>query len=149
MNKEKVDRLWPTLVGAGWKADKNTVDEQFATLGQRNETTTVALADILEFHSSIGRKNIEQRVMQLTAYLREKIQSKIPGVKFISREQGSECWYCDCRTTGKDSKEIHQKLYINHGIASAPSGGIRFSPHIYNTLADMDKIEGALTSLVS
>ena len=84
VNKEKVDRLWPTLVGAGWKADKNTADEKFATLGQRNETTTVALADILEFHSSIGRKNIEQRVMQLTAYLREKIQSKIPGVKFIS-----------------------------------------------------------------
>jgi isopenicillin-N epimerase len=149
VNKEKIDRLWPTLVGAGWKPDKNTVDEKFATLGQRNETTTVALADILEFHFSIGRKNIEQRVMQLTAYLREKIQTKIPGVKFISPVRTElSAGILIVELPGKDSKEIHQKLYANHGIASAPSGGVRFSPHIYNTLADMDKIAAALTTLV-
>ena len=150
VNKEKVDRLWPTLVGAGWKADKNTADEKFATLGQRNETTTVALADILEFHSSIGRKNIEQRVMQLTAYLRDRIQSKITGVKLLSpASKDLSAGIVIVELPGKDSKEIHQKLYIKHGIASAPAGGIRFSPHIYNTLADMDKIEAALTTLAS
>jgi isopenicillin-N epimerase len=150
VNKEKIDRLWPTLVGAGWKVDKGTVDEKFSTLGQRNETTTVALADILEFHSSIGRKNIEQRVTQLTAYLREKVQSKIRDVKFISPvTKELSAGIVILQLPGKDSKEIHQRLYTDHGIASAPSGGVRFSPHIYNTLADMDKIEAALTALAS
>ncbi len=118
VNKERIDRLWPTLVGAGWKADKITADEKLATLGQRNETTTVALTDILEFHSSIGRKNIEERVMQLTAYLREKVQSKIPDVRFISPvTKDLSAGIVILELPGKDSKEIHQKLYANHGIA--------------------------------
>jgi selenocysteine lyase/cysteine desulfurase len=87
--------------------------------------------------------------MQLTAYLREKIQTKIPSVKFISPARTDlSAGIVIVELPGKDSKEIHQKLYASHGIASAPSGGVRFSPHIYNTLADMDKIEAALTTLV-
>ena len=87
--------------------------------------------------------------MQLTAYLREKVQSTIPDVKFISPvTRDLSAGIVILELPGKDPKEIHQKLYTNHGIASAPSGGVRFSPHIYNTLADMDKIEAALTTLV-
>lgn len=47
----------------------------------------------------------------------------------------------------KDPKEIYQKLYDSHGIACADTRGIRFSPHIYNTLNGMDRIVAALVSL--
>ncbi|MBA4057411.1 MAG: hypothetical protein C0490_22040 [Marivirga sp.] len=47
----------------------------------------------------------------------------------------------------KDSKEIFQRLYDVYGVACANTGGIRISPHIYNTLKEMDHIVGALVSL--
>jgi selenocysteine lyase/cysteine desulfurase len=37
--------------------------------------------------------------------------------------------------------------YTQYGIAAAPSGGIRLSPHIYNTLADVDDVVNAVQAL--
>jgi isopenicillin-N epimerase len=84
VNQDKIERLWPTAIGAGWKATSTNVDEKLSTLGQRNETATPALIDILEFHTQLGKNNIEARVRRLTAYMKEKIQVHIPQAKFIS-----------------------------------------------------------------
>ncbi len=148
VNKDKIERLWPTAIGAGWKATSTTVDEKFSALGQRNETTTAALFDILEFHNQLGKNNIEARVRSLVAYMKEKIQANIPQAKFISPLASDfSAGIVIIELPGKSSKEIFQKLYEKHGIAGASTGGVRLSPHIYNTFADIDKIIAALTSL--
>lgn len=148
VSKDKMERLWPSAIGAGWKESCTTVDEKFSALGQRNETTTATLSSVLEFHTLLEKKNVEARVRRLTAYLKEKIQAIIPQAKFISPlAPHLSAGIVIVELPGKSSKEIFQKLYEKHGIACASSGGIRFSPHIYNTLADMDKIVTALGSL--
>lgn len=148
IRKEKMEKIWPTLIGAGWKDTHATVDEKFSTLGQRNETTTVGLPDILEFHNTLGKKNIEERVRKLTSYLKAQLQLKIPQAKFISPLAAElSAGIVIIELSGKPSKELFQKLYKDHGVACAATGGIRFSPHVYNTLADMDKIVTALALL--
>jgi isopenicillin-N epimerase len=144
ISKEFIPKVWPNIIGGGWK-EAATVDENCCVLGQRNDPGTAALPDILDFHQSIGIKNIYDRVMQLSTYLKEQIKARIPGASFvtpISPELSGGIVIINL--PGKDPREIYQALYERFGIATAPSGGVRFSPHIYNTLKDIDRVVSAL-----
>ena len=148
MRKENTQRLWPTVISAGWKETSTTVDEKLCVLGQRNETTPFALPETLDFHLSIGKKNIEDRVRSLSANLKEKIKAKVPQATFVTPlSPEMSAGIVIINLPGKQPAEIFQKLYEVHGIAGASSGGIRLSPHIYNTMSDMDKVTDALAAL--
>lgn len=150
VSREHIERLWPSVISAGWKDSSITVDEKLCVLGQRNETTPFALLETLEFHQSIGRKNIEERVRQLNGYLKEQIQAKLPQATFVTPlSPQMSGGITSMVIPGKSSQEIYQKLYEKHGIACSAAGGIRLSPHIYNTLGDMNKIVDALVSLAA
>lgn len=145
---ELLDRLWPNVISAGWKEAGRTVDEKLCILGQRNETTPFALVETLEFHQTIGTRNIESRVRQLNAYLKEKIQARLPQAAFITPLASEMSGGITSITIpGKATQEIYQSLYDKHGIACSAAGGIRLSPHIYNTLGDMDRVVEALVAL--
>jgi isopenicillin-N epimerase len=148
MREEHIAGIWPNVVGGGWKDNGQTVDEKICVLGQRNETTPAVLPDILEFHEHIGKKRIEERVIVLNTYLKDQIQAKIPQATFVTplspKLSGG---IVIVNLPGKDSKELHQKLYSAHGIATANSGGVRFSPHVYNTKTDIDKVVSVLKTL--
>lgn len=83
VNKDHIHRIWPNVIGGGWKEAK-TVDANICVLGQRNETSTAALPEILQFHNSIGKAAIEDRVYNLTTYLKQQIQDKLPQSKFVT-----------------------------------------------------------------
>lgn len=150
VKKESMSRLWPTLISAGWKAETTTVDEQLCVLGQRNETTPAALPETLDFHFTIGKKNIEDRVKALNDRLKSKLIEKIPQAAFVSPLPSSmSAGITVFNIPGKPSQDIFQKLYEVHGMACASTAGIRLSPHIYNTLDDMDKVVEAVRGLAS
>jgi isopenicillin-N epimerase len=148
VKQEHIGKIWPMVIGAGWKEERLTVDEKICMLGQRNDASVAAIPDIIEFHQAIGQATIEQRILQLTAYLRQQIQEKIPQATFVSPANPELSHAIVVLSIpGKQGPELYQKLYQNYGIACAPTGGLRISPHIYNALQDMDRIAQALTSL--
>jgi selenocysteine lyase/cysteine desulfurase len=49
---------------------------------------------------------------------------------------------------GIDSRKIYEALYARHGVAGAATGGVRFCPHIYNTLEEIDRTVAALAQVV-
>lgn len=148
VNKEQMEKLWPHIIGAGWNENYQTVDEKMGVLGQRDNPGTAALPQILAFHQNIGKKNIENRVRQLCTYLKEQIRMQLPDAEFIT-PLSSELsgGVVIISIPGREPREVFQRLYEEHGIACASTGGIRFSPHIYNTLQDMDRIVAALVSV--
>ncbi len=150
VKKLHIENLWPAVIGGGWKDDMHTVDEKICVLGQRIETTTSALPEAIDFQLSIGKKIIEERVVALNTYLKQQIQSKIPTATFVtplSPELSGGIVIISL--AGKDNKEVYQKLYDNYGIACASTGGIRLSPHIYNTMEDVNKVVSALATLAA
>ena len=150
IKKAQMAKLWPNTIGAGWKEDSQTVDEKVCVLGQRNTPTTAALDSIVQFHLMIGKENVERRVRDLNAYLKEQLREKIPSIEFItplSRSQSGGIVIL--QIPGKDARSIFQQLYTEYSIACAPTGGIRLSPNIHNTLKDMDRIVEALAKLSS
>jgi selenocysteine lyase/cysteine desulfurase len=147
INKEYFTRIWPNIIGGGWH-EANTVDENLCVLGQRNETSPAALPDILNFHQTIGRNNIEQRVVQLNSYLKEQLQKHVPQAQLVTPLAPAFSGGITIITLpGKDPAAVYNTLYTQYGIAAAPSGGIRLSPHIYNTLADVDYVVNAIQAL--
>jgi isopenicillin-N epimerase len=147
VQKNHIQRLWPTITGGGWKEAK-TVDENLCVLGQRSEPSTTAIPTILNFHDTIGKKNIEDRVNYLTTYLKEQIKIKLPSATFVTPlDPTLSMGIVIINFPGKDPRVLTQALYDAYGIASAPTGGIRLSPHIYNTRKDLDKVVDALSQL--
>lgn len=148
VKKESMERLWPNIISAGWKEASTTVDERLCVLGQRNDTTPATLPETVDFHLSIGKRNIEDRVRKLNAYLKDQLQAKFPQAVFVSPlSPAMSAGIVVVNIPGKQSRELFQKLYDSHGIACASTSGVRLSPHIYNTMEDMDKVVAALGQL--
>jgi selenocysteine lyase/cysteine desulfurase len=49
---------------------------------------------------------------------------------------------------GLDLRKISESLYTQHHIAMATTGGLRFSPHIYNTLEEIERTMAALNQVI-
>jgi isopenicillin-N epimerase len=149
VREEHLDRLYAGVIAAGWTEGYETIDQKIAALGQRNDATVAAMPDILKFHQKIGREKVENRVRQLTQHLKQRIREDLPEAEFVTPwdTEMSGCIVI-ANFPGKDNRQIFEKLYTDYGIACAPSGGVRFSPNIYNTIEDVDKIASALRKVV-
>ncbi|SDJ99400.1 Selenocysteine lyase/Cysteine desulfurase [Catalinimonas alkaloidigena] len=148
VKKEHLDRLWPLIIGAGWHQNSTTVDEKFCVLGQRNETTAAALSATLAFHTTLGKAQIEARTKALNAYLKQQLRERIPSVTFVTPlSPDLSAGVTIVNLAGQEPRALVDRLYKTHGIACAPTGGLRFSPHIYNTMADLDRIVDALATV--
>jgi selenocysteine lyase/cysteine desulfurase len=144
IHKDYFNRIWPAVIGGGWK-EATTVDAQLCVLGQRNEPSPAALPETLAFHNMVVRRNIENRIVKLSSYLKEQIKSKIPNAEFVtpfSPELSGGIVIINL--PGKEIHQVTDQLYHTYGIATAAAGGIRLSPHIYNTLKDIDYTVKAL-----
>ncbi len=93
---------------------------------------------ILEY----GIENVEKRIMKLTDYLVEELQ-KLGNYEFISPlEKHHRSGVINIRIP-KNIQMIKRLLMVNI-IVSGRYGGIRISPHFYNTEEDIDKLTSAV-----
>jgi isopenicillin-N epimerase len=107
-----------------------------------------AISPTMDFHNLIGPARIDARIHELAAALKEGC-ARIPGVKLLtSTKTELSAGVCVVRAEGKDSRKIYEALYAKHQIAAAATGGIRFCPHIYNTMEEIDRTVSAFAQVV-
>jgi selenocysteine lyase/cysteine desulfurase len=149
---ERAAAIWPATVGVGWGETAQTPlrgARRFETLGQRNDATIAGLDAALDFHETIGAATIEARVLALATALKELL-GRIPGARLVTpitpeRSGGVVI----ARFGERDHRALYQRLYAEHGVAAAATGGLRLCPHIYNTLDDVAHAAEALRKLVA
>jgi selenocysteine lyase/cysteine desulfurase len=147
VNRDFFNKIWPNIIGAGWK-ESTTVDGNLCVLGQRNEPSPAALPEAIAFHQTIGADRIQKRIVQLNSYLKKKIQETIAKATFVTPLAPElSAGIVIINLSGKENHEVSDKLYHSFGIAAAPAGGIRLSPHIYNTLKDIDYVVKSLATI--
>ena len=56
---------------------------------------------------------------------------------------------CVIHVPSSKSNEIYSKLYDEHGIAGAATGGLRLCPHIYNTRDHIDRAIRGVKALLA
>ena len=108
----------------------------------------------VEFHKMIGKDRIEARIRFLAAALKKKLQERIPNILFrtpLAPEFSGGVVIFDM--PGVDLNGALNTLYHEFNIGGAvfggESGGIRFCPHVYNTMEEIDRAVDAAASLKS
>jgi selenocysteine lyase/cysteine desulfurase len=150
VRSERAAAIWPGVVGVGWGSGPETElagARRFETLGQRNDATTAGMAAALDFHELIGAERIEARMLAVAGALCDGL-AKIPGARLVtSADPALRAGVCIVSFEGVQPRELHEALYTKHAIAGAPTGGLRLSPHIYNTMDDVERVVQAVRGL--
>jgi isopenicillin-N epimerase len=147
VNKSAQAKLWPTIYSAypGAAGFSRT----FEGFGQRDEATMIAFRAALSFQETIGRAAIERRARDLATQLIGGL-AKLPGVTvWTSPSPELRAAVVAFRPGSLDAGKLATALYEKHGIGLAlrggqDRGGLRASPHLYNSPAEIDRLLTAL-----
>jgi selenocysteine lyase/cysteine desulfurase len=149
VRSERIPTIAPNIVGIGWGNTAETTAtgaRKFETLGQRNDAVLAALATALEFHELIGPAAIDARLVQLARALKNGLAA-MPGAHIVTPSPDIlSAGVVVVRFDGADARALFDTLYTQHHIAAAPTGGLRLSPHVYVTLADVERTLEAVAS---
>lgn len=142
---DRIADLWPSDVGVGWEAALRQGARKFETLGQRDDAAVAAMGTAVDFHNTIGPANVEHRIRSLASAikqgLRERLSAALFHTPFADQHSAGVVVFT---VPGVNPREIFNQLYSEHSIACAAMGGdfagVRLSPHIYNTMEDVNRV---------
>jgi len=145
------ERLWPSHVGVGWESAVSAGAQKFENMGQRDDAAVASMGPSAAFHQAIGPGAVEARVRQLAGAVREGLEGAVPGVRIFTPElELSRGGVVVFQLPGADHDQVYEALYARHGIGCAAMHGIftglRLSPHIYNTMAQVDEAVEAVAA---
>jgi selenocysteine lyase/cysteine desulfurase len=151
VKSDRIGEIWPNVVAPGWG---NDVDpdvrgaRKFESLGQRDDAALSAIGDTADFHNQIGIERIERRVLELAGMLksaveRAGIESTTPGDAAFS---GGVCIF---NVPAAARANASNRMYLEFGIAGAPTGGLRLCPHIYNTPDHIERAVRGIKTIMS
>jgi isopenicillin-N epimerase len=147
VNKSVHSRLWPSIVSAYPGAVG--LSRTFESFGQRDEPSLIAFGEALRFQTKLGRPAILARARELTEALLAGL-GKIDGVKVWTHPDAARSVAVVSFQPGSlDVPRLSAALYEKDRIAGAPRpyadrGGLRFSPHFYNTHAEVERALAAI-----
>jgi selenocysteine lyase/cysteine desulfurase len=147
INKNAQSKIWASIYSA--YPGSVGVSRSFEGFGQRDEPAMIAFGEALKLQTQIGRAQIERRSRELTQALIQGLK-KIDGVKiWTSPEPSRAAAVLSFQPGSLDVRKLSTALYQRDRIGCATRGGqdrpgIRFSPHFYNTHADVEKAVAAI-----
>ncbi|TDI35180.1 MAG: aminotransferase class V-fold PLP-dependent enzyme [Acidobacteria bacterium] len=141
-----IPRIWPNIVAPGWGDDVDpdpTGARKFESLGQRDDACLAAIGTTVDFHNAIGAAQVEARMTELATALKAGLVDA--GATLVTPEDPKlSGGVCIIQVERSKSREALNRLYEEHGIAGAGTGGIRLCPHVYNT---MEHVERAISGV--
>src|SRR6266545_1859487 len=147
INKSAQTKIWASIFSA--YPGRVGVSRTFEGFGQRDEPAMIAFGEAPTFQTKIGRPVIEKRSRELTQALMAGLK-KIDGVKIWTSPDPSRSVAVLSFLPGNlDLRKLSAALYQKDRIGGAmrggqDRGGLRFSPHFYNTHADVEKTVAAI-----
>ncbi|MCP5118432.1 MAG: aminotransferase class V-fold PLP-dependent enzyme [bacterium] len=146
---DRIPEIWPNTVAPGWGDD--TVPDvvgarKFESSGQRDDACLAAVGTAADFHAAIGAARREARILELATELKDRIADA--GVKVLTpREPELSGGVCIIEASSENGREAWDRLYTEHGIAGATTGGLRLCPHIYNTMDHVHRAARGMTAM--
>lgn len=144
-----VERLWPNSVSVPWgdRVDPSVIGaRKFEAFGQRDDAAIAALGDAVGFHEKLTPAGVEQRAAALAGRLRDGLEEL--GVSFVSpRKPEFTSNVVILAAPRENGAVLVDRVLRESGIIVAAVGGLRMTPHIYNTDAHIDRVIGAVAKL--
>ena len=149
--REVHERLAPSVVSLyGGAVGLSRTHEAF---GQRDEAALASLGAALEFQEGIGRSVIEARVRALVQRLADGLRT-IDGVTlWTSMDPLRSAGILVAKPAAVEPRRLVSDLYQRDRIVCAAAGGttrpgVRFAPHFYNTMDEIDRTVAAVRGYV-
>ncbi len=135
VRESRIAEIWPNIVAPGWGDDADPDVKgarKFESLGQRDDACLAAVGTTAAFHTALGAGETEARVSELATALKEGLAEL--GMTLVTpMEPALSGGVCIIEAPGDRSAAL-RRLYEEHGIAGAGTGGLRLCPHVYNTM---------------
>jgi selenocysteine lyase/cysteine desulfurase len=147
INRKSESRIWPSIYSAYPGAIG--ISKTFESFGQRDEPAIRALGEALRFQAKIGRPAIEARGQQLAQAIMADLR-KIPAVTVWTHpDPARSSAVVSFKPGDLDPQKLMLALYEKDRIVcairpGADRGGLRFSPHFYNSHAEVERAVGAV-----
>lgn len=149
VKRNRIAEIWPNLVSPGWGSDVDPDVKgarKFESFGQRDDARLAAIANTVNFHRLIGFDRVEARIFELAGALKAGLKAE--GFPLVTPEDPKlSGGVCIIRIPPEKRQEVFNRLYTRYGIAGASTGGLRLCPHIYNTMAHVDRAIAAVRAM--
>ncbi len=151
IKKEKIDKVWP-LFGDNTYADNDI--RKFGHIGTIPCHNDRAVADAIDFHHAVGGPKKEARLRYLTSYWMDKVKDN-PNVVINTPAQSARyCAIANVGIKGIDSDKLADVLLEKYNIFTVTKNvgeisGVRVTPHLYNSLDELDQLVVALQELAA
>lgn len=155
VRKANIEALWPTVLGHGWDDKRKTSARKFDCMGQQDDGRIMAIGKAVEVHRAIGGQRIHARIMELNAYLRTTLATRIRDCEFLT-PAGFEtsAGITAFRINHSTAEIVRQKLYSDHHVSCLCIDGgegktlLRYCPHIYNSKSQLDRAVDGLAAIL-
>jgi selenocysteine lyase/cysteine desulfurase len=148
VKRDKIEKIWP-LFASGSTRKKDDI-RKFELYGTWPETI-LAIGDAIAFHESIGADRKEARHRFLTEYWMDGVKD-VPGIRFHTPTgKLLSCGITCVEIEGIRAGDLRNALLQKRGILTmdvtrrtSEFAGIRISPGLSTTMAELDQLVEAL-----
>jgi selenocysteine lyase/cysteine desulfurase len=146
VRERNIDRIWPNVVSVPWG---RTIDDapkgarKFEALGQRDDAAIGSLTDAAAFHEAMTPAGVEARSTEIANLLRDGLLDL--GMPFVSSVNPAFASSVIILSAPRENAvKLVGKVYEDAGVQTAPTGGLRMSPHVYNTADHVARVLAAV-----
>ena len=140
--KPHIAKLWPNVVSVPWFGSIEQPPagaRKFDALGQRDDAAIAALVETVAVHEALTPAGIEQRSAALALRLRSALEDL--AIKLVSNGNPPFASSVLILSVPRaNAMQLVNQVFRDSGVQAAPTGGMRISPHIYNTDEHVDRI---------
>jgi selenocysteine lyase/cysteine desulfurase len=141
------DRIAPSTVGL--YGGQVGLSRTFEAMGQRDDASIAGVSAALEFQRAIGRDVVERRARALAQALMDGLR-RIPGVRlWTDPDPAHSAAIVIFQPGAADPRQLATTLRTSARVVATARGGqhnpgLRISPHIYNTMEEIDAVVAAV-----
>tara|TARA_B100000959_G_scaffold87905_3_gene93187 strand:- start:8308 stop:9546 length:1239 start_codon:yes stop_codon:yes gene_type:complete len=148
VRESSINKIWPGIVSIGWGNKEDTSAEgakKFEAFGQRDDAALAALSETVQFHASLTPQKIENNARDIADHIRSALIEI--DVDFVSSHNPSfTSNVIILKAPRKNRKELLSNILQEGGIILAGTGGLRLTPHIYNTIDHAERVVKAINN---
>lgn len=150
VRKSKIGKLWP-LMAADKKQDNDI--RKFEEIGTHPAANHNAISEALTFHEGIGSERKAARLRYLKERWTRRLET-IKGVRILTPYDSEQsCGLANFSVEGIDHGKLGAHLWERYRIITTPIGheefkGMRITPNVYTTLADIDTFCAAVEKAI-
>ncbi len=153
VRKDRIENLWPIY---GEEGIPLTSVMKLNHTGTHPCHTDLGIEHALAFHQMIGGARKEARLRWLQQYWTSKVRGKPKITVQTPADPARSCAIANVTITGKAPADLARELFEQHRVYTVAINrpeagilGIRVTPHLFTTTADLDQLVKGLVALAA